>query len=164
MAGLIKKSTPTETVGTIKQFAGTSAPSGWAMCDGTAVSRSTFAALFAVIGTTYGEGDGSTTFNLPDFRGAAPAGAGTSVGYTQNETITLGAKHNDQMQGHTHNSSGYNIWIAGGAPNIASGADTGRQLWEFGSMPTSDGTNGTPRVGKVTRGKVVGVNFIIKVS
>jgi hypothetical protein len=43
MAGLIKKSTPTETVGTIKQFAGTSAPSGWAMCDGTAVNRSTFA-------------------------------------------------------------------------------------------------------------------------
>lgn len=50
-------------------FGGTSAPSGWLLCDGSAVSRTTYAALFAVIGTAYGTGDGATTFNVPDLRG-----------------------------------------------------------------------------------------------
>jgi microcystin-dependent protein len=54
--------------GAILPFAGTSAPTGFLMCDGTAVSRSTYATLFAVIGTAYGTGNGSTTFNLPDYR------------------------------------------------------------------------------------------------
>ena len=49
------------------------APTGWLLCDGSAVSRTTYADLFAVIGQTYGAGDG-TTFNLPDFRGRVPAG------------------------------------------------------------------------------------------
>lgn len=51
--------------GTILPFGGTTAPAGYLLCDGSAVSRTTYAALFAVIGTTYGLGDGSTTFNLP---------------------------------------------------------------------------------------------------
>lgn len=55
--------------GSLQMFAGTTAPSGWIMCDGSAISRTTYAALFAVVGTTYGVGDGSTTFNLPDLRG-----------------------------------------------------------------------------------------------
>lgn len=57
-------------VGQIITYAGTTAPSGYLACDGAAISRTTYANLFAVIGTTYGEGDGSTTFNLPDFQGA----------------------------------------------------------------------------------------------
>lgn len=56
-------------VGTVVSFMGSSAPSQWYLCFGQAVSRTTFSALFAVIGTTYGVGDGSTTFNLPDLRG-----------------------------------------------------------------------------------------------
>ena len=52
-------------VGTIAAFGGTSAPSGWLVCDGSAISRTTYANLFDVIGTSYGSGDGSTTFNLP---------------------------------------------------------------------------------------------------
>lgn len=55
--------------GSLVDFAGTSAPAGWLMCDGAAISRTTYADLFAVISTAYGIGDGSTTFNLPDFRG-----------------------------------------------------------------------------------------------
>lgn len=51
--------------GTILPYGGTTVPSGYLLCDGSAVSRTTYAALFAVIGTTYGSGDGSTTFNLP---------------------------------------------------------------------------------------------------
>lgn len=60
--------------GVVQGYAGTAAPSGWLMCDGTPVSRTTFSALFAAIGTAYGAGDGSTTFNLPDMRGRVPVG------------------------------------------------------------------------------------------
>ena len=60
--------------GVIVPFAGSSAPSGWLLADGAAVSRTTYANLFATISTTYGVGDGSTTFNVPDLRGRIPAG------------------------------------------------------------------------------------------
>lgn len=60
--------------GTFLPFGGTSAPSGFLLCDGTAYSRTTYAALFAVIGTAFGSGDGATTFNVPDLRGRAPWG------------------------------------------------------------------------------------------
>jgi microcystin-dependent protein len=61
-------------VGVVSAFAGVSAPVGWLMCAGQAVSRSDYSALFTALGTTYGAGDGSTTFNLPDLRGRVPAG------------------------------------------------------------------------------------------
>lgn len=60
--------------GTITPFAGSTAPSGWLLCYGQAVSRTTYAALYSAIGVAYGSGDGSTTFNLPDLRGRVPAG------------------------------------------------------------------------------------------
>jgi len=63
--------------GEIKLWSTASAPTGWLIANAAAVSRTTYAALFAVVGTTYGVGDGSTTFNLPDFRGRTPIGAGT---------------------------------------------------------------------------------------
>lgn len=91
--------------GEVKMYAGSAAPSGWLVCDGSAVSRTTYAALFAVIGTTYGAGDGSTTFNLPDLRGRTTIGVGqgntgeggvlgtnralASVGGTETHTLTL---------------------------------------------------------------------------
>lgn len=73
--------------GTITGFGGAAAPSGWILCDGSAVSRSTFADLFATIGTAYGVGDGSTTFNVPDLRqrfplGKAASGTGATLGGT----------------------------------------------------------------------------------
>ena len=63
--------------GVIKMFAGSIAPTGWLICDGSAISRSDYALLFATIGTAYGAGDGSTTFNIPDLRGRVPIGGGT---------------------------------------------------------------------------------------
>lgn len=65
------------TAGEVMMYAGSSIPSGWLLCDGSAVSRSTYKDLFNAISTTYGTGDGSTTFNLPDFRSRFPIGAGT---------------------------------------------------------------------------------------
>lgn len=70
--------------GIVQQYAGSSAPVGWLLCYGQAVSRATYAGLFQVIGTAFGAGDGSTTFNLPDLRGRVVAGAdnmgGTAAG------------------------------------------------------------------------------------
>ena len=63
-------------VGEIKMWPTASAPSEYLLCDGSAVSRTTYASLFSAIGTTFGTGDGSTTFNLPDFRGRSPVGVG----------------------------------------------------------------------------------------
>ena len=65
--------------GIISLFAGSTAPRGYLVCDGSAVSRDDYSALFAVIGTTYGAGDGSTTFNLPDLSGREKA-EGASIG------------------------------------------------------------------------------------
>lgn len=68
--------------GQISMYGAATPPAGWLACDGSAVSRTTFADLFAVIGTTWGVGDGTTTFNLPDLRGRAPIGQGTGSGLT----------------------------------------------------------------------------------
>lgn len=64
--------------GMIVPYGGAAAPAGWLLCDGSAVSRTAYADLFAVIGTTYGAGNGSTTFTLPDLRGRVAAGANAS--------------------------------------------------------------------------------------
>ena len=71
--------------GVVQAFAGSTTPQGWLLCDGSAVSRTDYAALYAVIGTTYGAGDGSTTFNLPNLvdkfvEGSATAGTVKSAG------------------------------------------------------------------------------------
>ena len=63
--------------GSLMPFAGTVAPDGWLLCDGSAVSRSTYGDLFALVGEAYGAGDGSSTFNLPDFADRGPIGPGT---------------------------------------------------------------------------------------
>lgn len=65
-------------VGMVIAYAGSTSPSGWLLCDGSAVSRETYAALFAVIGTTYGTGDGSTTFNVPNLVDKFVEGSATS--------------------------------------------------------------------------------------
>lgn len=75
-------------IGSVVQWAGAagSPPTNWLLCDGQAVNRTTYANLFALIGTTYGAGDGSTTFNLPNYKGRVPVG----LDATQTEFDTLG--------------------------------------------------------------------------
>lgn len=71
-------------IGTIIPFAGNSIPQGYLLCDGSAISRTNYASLFAVIGTIYGAGDGSTTFNLPDLSNRVPMKRqGSTLGYKE---------------------------------------------------------------------------------
>lgn len=77
--------------GTVLPFAGASAPTEWLLCHGQAVSRATYEHLFSVIGITYGSGDGSTTFNLPDLRGRVPAGKDNMGGTAAGRLTTAGA-------------------------------------------------------------------------
>ena len=82
---------PIVPAGSVIAWSGSSAPSGYLLCDGTAVSRTTYAALFAVAGTGYGVGDGSTTFNLPDLRDRLPLGKGTNNSTLGTQTGSMSA-------------------------------------------------------------------------
>jgi microcystin-dependent protein len=150
--------------GFIAPFAGSLAPDGWLECDGSAVSRTTYALLYSKISTTWGAGDGSTTFNLPDLRETALVGIGTrGSGVTAHDTYTIGQFKDDQMQGHLHSLN--TIYATQGSPggNSITGSSTtaDQDLPSSGSM-ISDGVNGTPRKGTTTHGKQAGVLYCIK--
>ena len=117
---------------------------GWLKCAGAAVSRTTYADLFAVIGTAFGAGDGTTTFNLPDCRGRVLGAIGTGVGLSaralgdtvgaETHTLTIGEmpahNHGVNDPGHKHNSNvaATNLAVANGGSNddIGQGSvDTG---------------------------------------
>src|SRR5688572_13618888 len=89
-------------VGTVFPYAGGSAPDGYLLCDGSAVSRTTYAALFTAIGGNYGAGDGSTTFNLPDLRGRVVAGKDDMGGSSANRLTDA----NDGLNGDTLGDTG----------------------------------------------------------
>lgn len=114
--GEITISAPTSLPsGMVSPFAGAAAPAGWLLCDGAAVDRAVYSALFAVVGTTYGSGDGSTTFNVPDLRGRAVFGRDNMGGTAANRITagvsgisgtTLGATGGDQTVGnHGHSTT-----------------------------------------------------------
>jgi len=97
--------------GMVVPYAGAVAPDGWLLCQGQAVSRTTYAQLFSVIGTTYGSGDGSTTFNLPDMRGRVAVGSdanslGTLIG---SNMVAISGEQNGP-----HNHKVYNFNATGG--------------------------------------------------
>jgi microcystin-dependent protein len=77
--------------GVVLPFAGPTAPTGWLLCFGQAVSRTTYADLFAALGTAHGTGDGSTTFNLPDLRGRVAGGKDNMGGSAASRLTTAGA-------------------------------------------------------------------------
>ena len=88
-------------------YAGATSPTGWLLCNGQAVSRTSYPRLFEAIGTTYGNGDGSTTFNVPDLRECNPVGIGKRAsGVTNHNEFTLGGFQDDQYQKHSHDVVG----------------------------------------------------------
>lgn len=86
-------------LGTINAFGGSTAPEGWLLCQGQAISRTTYEDLFAVIGTAFGAGDGSTTFNVPDLRGEFLRGAGTNSHTDQGSGGDVGFHQDATVQG-----------------------------------------------------------------
>jgi microcystin-dependent protein len=89
--------------GSMLEYGGTSAPSGWLLCNGAAVSRSTYAALFAVLGTAYGVGDGSTTFNVPNRIDRVGVGAGAA--YSRGTTGGVATATTNENGSHNHTGS-----------------------------------------------------------
>lgn len=119
--------------GAVMPFAMNSAPSGWLAADGTAVSRSTYAALFSAIGTTHGAGNGTTTFNLPDLRGIFVRGSGeqTISGKTYNKAFAT--KEQDALITHTHQYATRTSTF-GAASGGNGGTFIGTSTLETGSM------------------------------
>ena len=165
-------------VGCIMPFAGVTAPTGYLLCQGQAVSRTTYAALFAALASTYGAGDGTTTFNLPDLRGVFMSGAGTQTISGITYTRTLGSKQADQFQSHVHPQTAANggtylplysqaggggsasLNITSGAGNVAAGY---LMTWPPRLDPYNlDGAMGTPRAGTQTHPANLALNYLIK--
>jgi len=167
----------TNPVAVVLPYAGSTAPTGWLLCDGSPVSRTVYASLFASIGTTYGSGDGLSTFNLPDMRGIFVRGAGSQTISGNTYSGTLGTKQTDQMQGHKHSIT--DPTHRHGAPGAQSVGGTGgfsrssnpeytlaftdyQATGVTVQNPSTDGTNGTPRIGTQTQPANLALNYIIK--
>jgi microcystin-dependent protein len=170
-------------VGSIMPYGGTTAPDGWLICDGTAVSRTTYADLFTVVGTAFGGGDGVTTFNLPDLRGTflrgRDAGAGRDPDAGGREEMasggstgdTVGSVQADAMQritgyfggGRIGNTTHYSPFSGGAFTHSsagsqgASGANTALRI-NFDSANSPNARTSTE-----TRPINAYVNFIIKI-
>jgi microcystin-dependent protein len=151
-------------VGTVVPYAGSTAPPGWLVADGSAVSRSTYSELFAAIGTTYGAGDGSTTFNLPDLRGRVVVSVGSN-GDVSALGESDGAVEPQRSPSHTHIipahshgigtlavgfGGGHTHTVAGSFTSVmrcgtTSGCDTGAEF--NGTVNTLGGFGGSEGVG-----------------
>jgi len=145
-----------------------SPPSGFLECKGAAVSRTTYSDLFAAIGTTWGVGDGSTTFNLPDLQGAFLRGTGTGSINSRNKVgPSVGSFQEDQFQGHGHNIRYDNVGSGEEIIDSVSGDNSGLNVIEV-KQPAGDAgyfeadSNGTPRHGSETRPYNAGVMYCIK--
>ncbi|NBS68273.1 tail fiber protein [bacterium] len=162
-------STPTYVpTGGMMMWGTASAPTGYLLCNGSAVSRSTYSALFAVIGTSYGSGDGSTTFNLPDFRDRFPVGAGTT--YSANSTggskdaIVVSHTHTATVSdpGHVHLIGFQSIDAGPNYGSTASGNTAGSQTQSaFTGVTVSNSTTGSSGT-NANLPPYLGVYFIIK--
>lgn len=146
--------------GTILLYGGSTAPSGFLLCDGSAVSRQTYANLFAVIGTNFGLGDGSTTFNLPDLRGRVGVGMGQGSGLTNRSMGATGGEESHALASaengpHTHNMDTYNSY-QGYHTHLSRYNSDGSTIVAFPS-----GSSGTGMAHNTMPPFIV-INFIIK--
>lgn len=150
--------------GTVVAYAGTTAPTGWLLCNGATVSRTTYAALFAATGSSFGAGDGSSTFHLPDFRGRFLRGVdGTAAVDPDKATRTAmnvgGATGNSvgSIQGEEFKSHTHNTYFGGTNPTGGGGG-----IVFHDSFPTNNPRVGSATGGNETRPVNAYVNWIIK--
>lgn len=124
-------------VGTVVDFAGSTAPSFWYLCFGQAVSRTTFSALFAIIGTTFGSGDGTTTFNLPDFRGSLTFGSDNMGGSAAGRLTSTYFGSDPTVIGDRGGVEDYQL-VRANLPNVAPSFSGAQQSWP---VTSSTGSN-----------------------
>lgn len=156
-------------VGEIRMWTSATAPDKWLICDGTTISRTTYADLFAVLGSTYGGGDGSTTFAIPNFKGRSPLGAGESsaTGHTAHTLGQMSGEETHALQtgehaSHSHGLSNAQLYCynnSGGAYKTATAGGNWTVTDRSGiNKSTNSQGSGT---GHNTLHPYTGVNFII---
>jgi microcystin-dependent protein len=155
-AFVLSNSTPT---GAISMWSTATAPTGYLLCAGAAVSRSTYAALFAVIGTTFGVGDGSTTFNLPNYTNRMPYGTTLAATGGSADAVVVSHTHTVTDPGHLHvyqmlQGSGGQFFASGG--QVSGDRNTSSAV--TGISIDSAGVSGT----NANLPPYLGINFIIK--
>jgi microcystin-dependent protein len=140
--------------GQVALFGSITPPGGWLLCDGSAIDRIVYSALFSIIGTTFGIGDGTTTFNIPDLRGKFVIGAGMiPVGTTGgSSSVTLSTT---ELPAHTHTITdpGHNHSTLATTSNVTTGTDPGGV--------TTGGTTGTSTTGITVNSTGTGSAFSI---
>jgi microcystin-dependent protein len=174
VSGIVSGASGGTITGEVKMWATGTAPTGYLMCDGSVISRTTYANLFAVIGTTFGSGDGSTTFKLPSFQNRMPIGAGST--YSAN---TTGGSADAIVPSHSHTFSGdalpahnhtipYGTGFFGGGGSNGIEAGSSRPSYPLGNSSVSGGTpSGTISTAGVSATNAnlppyIGIHFIIR--
>ena len=138
-------------VGSVTMYAANAAPTGWLECSGAAVSRTTYAGLFAAIGTVFGSGDGSTTFNLPQMQGEFARGWDNGRGV--DPARAFGSAQADELEAHVHSVQ----------PPAASGeAGSGLTTTGSGGVETITAYDTASTGGTETRPRNIALMFIIK--
>lgn len=178
--------TPAVPPGLIQPFGGGNIPFGWLLCDGTPISRTTYALLFSAIGTAWGDGsknaDGTssgfsgTHFNLPDLRGRFLRGkdggiardpdrtSRTAANTGGNSGDNVGSVQGDAFQGHKHIAEAWS-----GLSNLANAGAAGLVAYSINSPTVTGSANqtdtgyGTPRNAAETRPLNANINYIIKI-
>jgi microcystin-dependent protein len=129
--------------GSLMAYAASSAPSGWLLCDGSAVSRTTYAALFAVISTTWGAGDGSTTFNVPDLRGQFLRGFDDRATATSKDTTTFTGTTTNGSATISSISATVTAYLYAGQPISGTGIPSGATIATVSSTSITISANAT---------------------
>ena len=154
--------------GCVIPFAGTTPPAGWLLCDGTQVSRATYAALYRAIGNAHGSGNGTTTFHLPDYRGRFLRGVDGAAGNDPdkdgrtamaaggNAGNAVGSAQDDAFRSHAHGLNSLAGNYGDTAPTSGHPRDSGGQAFGVNTATFGNG-------GNETRPRNAYVNYIIKV-
>lgn len=157
-AFVLANSVPT---GVINMWSTATAPNGYLLCDGAAVNRTTYTALFSVIGSTFGAGDGSTTFNLPNYTNRMPYGTTLAATGGSADAVVVSHTHTITDPGHSHTVNSFNDTggCAGGgnAVVVPSGTVTAATITTGITVDTA-GASGT----NANLPPYLGINFIIK--
>jgi microcystin-dependent protein len=145
--------------GTIVAYGGATAPTGWLLCDAAAVSRTTYARLFAIIGTAFGVGDGTTTFNVPELRDRLTLGKGTNnatLGATGTAAAASGVITSSNITGVLTTASNTGTGTTGTGSTGTGTTGTGTSGGTVATIPAATYTTGTGDTGSTTQTITVG--------